>query len=114
MTEIPRKRARITSVGLFFSLFFSPSAENLGTVKRRGVFSTNGQTREIVDVTTKVVSRHVARATYLFGRVLIQHARPLSVHTTMLDTEPMTNPIRLSAFISQILSYGTVLIRVLK
>lgn len=33
---------------------------------------------EIADVTTKVASRHVARATYLFGRVLIHHARPLS------------------------------------
>ena len=32
----------------------------------------------------------------------------------MLDTVPMTNPIRFSRLISQILSYGTVLIRVLK
>jgi len=68
----------------------------------------------LADVTTKVASRHVARATYLFGRVLIHHARPLSVHIAMLDTEPMTNSIRLSALISQVLSYGTVLLRVLK
>jgi len=106
---IPRKRARITDV-FCFSFFFFPYGI---LAKRRSVFSTSGRRREIADVTTKVASRHVARATYLFGHVLIQHARPLSVHATMLDTEP-TNPIRLSAFISQILSYGTVLIRVLK
>lgn len=67
-----------------------------------------------------VTSRRSPRDTWhalriLFGRVLIRHARPLSVHTsTMLDTEPTENPIRLSGLISQIMSYGTVLIRVLK
>lgn len=91
-------------------LFYSPFIlRNLGAANDAAYLADG-----FADVTTKVASRHVARTTYLFGRVLIHHARPLSVHIAMLDTEPMRNSIRLSALISQVLSYGTVLLRVLK
>lgn len=58
---------------LFPLLFFSPLLEYLAAANDAAYLAD-----EIADVTTKVASRHVARATYLFGRVLIHHARPLS------------------------------------
>lgn len=52
-------------------LFYSPLEESWrgkGRTTQR-VFSGRNRRSQIADVTTKVASRHVARATYLFGRV---------------------------------------------
>lgn len=72
------ERARITDCPVGFGsilsclFFYSPLLKNLGAAndeRRSAYFSGRNRRSRIADVTTKVASRHVARATYLSGRV---------------------------------------------